>query len=136
MLLIIASFPTALVGQEPLCPCQPKKVPDTFSGAIDGKPPDPNVDLRGVGVQAIFNGEGHKQRSGAPWDWKFGRRGDEPEPKPAVGEVWEMRGVETGCYKECSEEALREIGLEPSQVPAGASGFATHFEYIAMRRVK
>jgi hypothetical protein len=53
--------------------------------------------------------------------------------KRAVGEEWELRGVETGGYVGFSDEVWGELGQPPMQRPP--RGFLTRFCYVRANRV-
>ena len=62
------------------------------------------------------------------------------EAKPAVGEIWEMRGVELGRYHGVPPEAVTELYPGHRMRPAGrvnfGYGFYTDFRYISRRVVR
>jgi hypothetical protein len=53
--------------------------------------------------------------------------------KRAVGEEWDLRGVETGGYVGFSDEVWAELGRPPMQRPP--RGFLPRFCYVRTKRV-
>jgi hypothetical protein len=104
---------------------------------VDGKEPDGKIDLDGMLVTPFLSRyEGRGPKPGELWEWRFDWEGTKRAPKWSADEIWEMLGVESGCFESYSDEAWQQVGGCAVQRPHCISGFYTRFEYIAVRRLK
>jgi hypothetical protein len=58
---------------------------------------------------------------------------DEEVTKRAVGEEWELRGVETGGFVGFGDKVWEELGQQPASRPP--RGFLTRFCYVKAKRI-
>lgn len=112
--------------------------PRLHVSVINGKEPKQNVELHDMQVRSYWGKNGRGPGAGENWDWLVDLwRGTEPAPSATDGETWELMGCETGSFDESSEDVWQEMGrpLVPSR-PYWMWGFATRFEFIAVRKIQ
>lgn len=113
-------------------------LPRLHVSLINGKEPEQSVELHDMQVRSYWGKKGRGPREGENWDWRVDLwSGTEAPPSATEGETWELMGFETGSFESSSEEVWVEMGrpLLPAK-PYWMWGFATRFEFIAVRKIR